>query len=78
MMQRALPTEQLMVNALTSTGVRRLEAEIGVSAVLGALTATLLDWGRSGEGRLSDALRFALVELRRSSVRPFIIEGGSA
>lgn len=37
-------TEEAIVEALTSTGVSLLEARIAAGAVMGALTAALLDW----------------------------------
>lgn len=55
-------TEEVIVEALIGTGVHRLDARIAAGAVMGALTAALLDWaeredGGSLGGRIGHTLR---------------------
>lgn len=40
-------TEQVIVEALTSTGAPPLDARVAAGAVMGALTAALLDWAEA-------------------------------
>jgi AcrR family transcriptional regulator len=57
-------TEQVIVDALTSTGVARLEARVVAGAVMGALMAALIDWGEDdGSGSLGNRVRRALEQL---------------
>lgn len=49
-------TEVVIVDALTSTGVDVLEARVAAGAVLGALTAALLDWAQREEGSLEERI----------------------
>ncbi|WP_157372391.1 TetR family transcriptional regulator [Arthrobacter sp. Soil736] len=54
-------TEDLIVEALTGTGVGRVEARVAAGACLGGLTAALLDWASEPDGqelreRMSTAL----------------------
>ena len=53
-------TEQAVVAALVGTGVDALEARLAAGAVLGALTAALLDWAERDDGTLDERLRRAL------------------
>lgn len=43
-------TEERIVEALTGTGVGRVEARVAAGACLGALTAALLDWAAVPDG----------------------------
>lgn len=43
-------TEEVVVEALTTTGAPLLDAQVAAGAVLGALTATLLDWAERDDG----------------------------
>lgn len=57
-------TEAIIVEALTGTGVDRLEARVAAGAVLGALTAALIDWGEHEDsGTLGDRVRTTLQAL---------------
>lgn len=56
-------TEEVIVAALTDTGTTRFEATVAAGAVLGALTAALLDWGEHGETSLGDLVVDALESL---------------
>lgn len=59
-------TEQVMVDALTGTGVPGLEAHVAAGAVLGALTAALFDWAADDRGdTLGDRVRQAMSLLSR-------------
>ena len=61
-------TEQVIVDALVSTGVPRLDARIAAGAVMGALMAALVDWGEDeGSGPLGDRVRLALQRLGGSA-----------
>ena len=54
-------TEDVIVEALTSSGAGRLEARVAAGAVLGALTAALFDWAEDAEGEtLGDRIRHAM------------------
>lgn len=54
-------TERVIIDALTSTGVPSLDAKVVAGAVMGALTAALLDWGEhEASGSLGDRVRAAL------------------
>lgn len=54
-------TEQVVVDALVSTGVPNLEARVAAGAVMGALMAALIDWGESKDsGSLGDRVLRAL------------------
>lgn len=54
-------TEELIVTALTETGVDSLEARVAAGAVLGALTAALFDWADNEDGEtLGDRVRHAI------------------
>ena len=54
-------TEQVIVQALTSHGVPRLEATVAAGACLGALMAALMDWGsEDGGASLGERIREAL------------------
>ena len=65
-------TESVIVEALVSTGVGRLEARVAAGAVLGALTAALIDWGEyEGAGSLGGWVRGALEQLASNA------DGGS-
>ena len=55
-------TEDRMVQALTGTGVGRVEARVAAGACLGALTAALLDWATEPDGEeLHERMNAALV-----------------
>ncbi|WP_269462025.1 TetR family transcriptional regulator [Arthrobacter sp. SO5] len=55
-------TEDLIVEALTGTGVGRLEARVAAGACLGGLTAALLDWASEPDGQeLRERIMTALV-----------------
>lgn len=57
-------TELVIVDALSSTGVPRLQARIATGAVMGALMAALIDWGEDdASGPLGDRVRLALDQL---------------
>jgi AcrR family transcriptional regulator len=59
-------TERVIVEALVSTGVPRLEASVATGAVMGALMAALIDWGGDeASGSLGDRVRLALEQLAR-------------
>lgn len=53
-------TEQVIVEALTSTGTEVLEAKVAAGAVLGALTAALFDWAEAADGSLEERIMRAL------------------
>jgi AcrR family transcriptional regulator len=54
-------TEQVIIDALTSTGVPLLDARVASGAVMGALMAALIDWGEHDDsGTLGDRVRLAL------------------
>jgi AcrR family transcriptional regulator len=54
-------TEQVIVEALVSTGVPVLEARVAAGAVIGGLTAALLDWAEHDDsGSLDDRVQRAL------------------
>jgi AcrR family transcriptional regulator len=54
-------TEQVIIDALTSTGVPLLDARVAAGAVMGALMAALIDWGEHDDsGSLGDRVRLAL------------------
>lgn len=64
-----LRTEEVVVEALTATGIPRLEAAVAAGAVLGALTAALFDWaGDEVEGPLGERIELALGLLVSSEV----------
>ena len=57
-------TEAAIVDALTDTGVERLDASIAAGAVMGAMMAALVDWGDDPTGGpLGDRVRYALDQL---------------
>jgi AcrR family transcriptional regulator len=59
-----LRTEDIVVEALTSTGASELEARVAAGAVNGALTAALFHWAEDPEtGSLGDRVRSALDQL---------------
>ena len=61
-------TESLIVDALTGTGVPRLEARVAAGACLGGLTAALLDWAGEPNGQeLRERMGEALALLGPSS-----------
>ena len=49
-------TEQVVVEALTATGVDELSAKVAAGAVLGALTAALFDWAERPHGTLEERI----------------------
>jgi AcrR family transcriptional regulator len=54
-------TEEIIVEALITTGVAPLEARIATGAVMGALMAALIDWGESRDAEpLRDRISWAL------------------
>lgn len=54
-------TEEVIVEALTRSGVDRLESRVATGAVLGALTAALFDWAEDADGEtLGDRVRRAM------------------
>lgn len=54
-------TEEVIVAALTNGGVSELEARVAAGAVLGAVTAALLDWAQNEDvGSLGDRIRAAM------------------
>lgn len=56
-----LQTERVIIEALVSTGVPMLEARVAAGAVIGALTAALLDWAENDDaGTLGDRVRQVL------------------
>lgn len=61
-------TEDLIVEALTGTGVGRLEARVAAGACLGGLTAALLDWASAPDGQeLRDRINTALAIMGESA-----------
>lgn len=59
-----LRTEEIITEALTSTGVSTLEARVAAGAINGALTAALFDWAENGgKGTLGGRIRQALGQL---------------
>lgn len=66
-----LRTEDVVVAALTESGVDRLEARVASGAVLGALTAALFDWADDEGGEtLGPRIRRAMDQLAISPARP--------
>ena len=62
-------TEEVIVGALTSSGVAPLEAKVAAGAVLGSLTAALFDWAEHGEGdTLGERVRRSLEILAPAEV----------
>lgn len=61
--ERTQATQLAIVDALVSTGVQRLEAEVATGACLGALTAALWHDGGAGATPLGRQLRAALAHL---------------
>ncbi|MCP8998164.1 TetR family transcriptional regulator [Pseudarthrobacter sp. RMG13] len=60
-------TEDLIVEALTGTGVGRIEARVAAGACLGGLTAALLDWASAPDGQeLRERMNTALDLMRES------------
>jgi AcrR family transcriptional regulator len=53
-------TEDVIVAALTETGTPRFEATVATGAVLGALTAALLNWAESGNDSLGKLVSGAI------------------
>ena len=63
-------TEDLIVEALTGTGVSRLEARVAAGACLGGLTAALLDWASASDGQeLRDRMNTALDLMGEAGMR---------
>ena len=59
--ENTLETERVIVEALESTGVPRLEAVVAAGACVGAVMAALFDWGTSTDaGPLGERLLAAL------------------
>jgi AcrR family transcriptional regulator len=57
-------TEQVIIDALESTGAPGLDARIAAGAVMGAMMAALIDWGEHDDsGTLGDRVRYALQQL---------------
>ena len=56
-------THQIIVDALRSTGVPSLDAEVAAGACLGAISAALFDWARTETGGLADRIEGALNQL---------------
>ena len=64
-------TEEMIVEALTGSGVPILEARVAAAAVLGALTAALFDWAQDEDsGTLGDRVRRALRQLDTGRAGP--------
>lgn len=54
-------TEQVIVDALTETGVAVLEARVAAGAAMGAMMAALIDWAQHEDaGSLAERVRRAL------------------
>lgn len=63
-------TEDVIVEALTSTGTPDFEARVAAGAVNGALTAALFDWARNDDGpSLGEHISQALALLSPESAR---------
>jgi AcrR family transcriptional regulator len=60
-------TEAAIAAALTESGVPVFEAVVAAGAVIGALTAALLEWAKGPDGAMGDAVAAALALLE---VRP--------
>ena len=61
MRENTARTEQAVVDALTATGVDRLEARVVSAACLGGLMAALMDWATDdGESSLAERIGRAL------------------
>lgn len=57
-------TEEVITDALVTTGVDPLGARIAAGAVMGALMAALIDWGENEQsGPLGDRVRWTLDQL---------------
>lgn len=64
-------TEEVIVEALTRSGVERLESSVAAGATLGALTAALFDWAENPDGdALGDRVRTAMRLLSTSVEAP--------
>lgn len=64
-------TEEIIVDALTSSGVPELEARVAAGATAGAITAALLDWAQQEDpGSLGDRVRWALSYLSLADAGP--------
>ena len=62
-------TEEVIVDALTSSGVAPLEAKVAAGAVLGSLTAALFDWAENGDSdTLGERVRRSLEILAPAEV----------
>ncbi|MGA8039217.1 MAG: TetR family transcriptional regulator, partial [Acidimicrobiia bacterium] len=56
-----LRTEEIIVEALTATGISKLEARVAAGSVNGALTAALFDWAEQQDsGTLGERIREAM------------------
>lgn len=56
-----LRTEEIIVEALTATGISKLEARVAAGSVNGALTAALFDWAEEQDsGTLGERIREAM------------------
>jgi AcrR family transcriptional regulator len=67
MRENSVRTEAAIAAALTETGVPAFEAVVAAAAVIGALTAALLEWADDpGAGAMGDAVAaaLALLEIR--------------
>ena len=60
-------TEQIIVEALTSTGVDPFEASVATGSVLGGLTAALLHWAENDDESLEACIIGALQQMDGSS-----------
>lgn len=62
-------TEDVIVGALTGTGVAEFDARVAAGAAMGALTAALLDWAQADDGES--------LEERLRATRAILAAGGS-
>lgn len=78
MWESTLETQRVVVTALRSSGVPKLDAEIAAGACLGALNAALLDWGASGEGTLGERIQSVLNMLASDPAQTYPTQAYSA
>lgn len=63
MWENNLATQRVIAEALKTTGVARLEAEVAAGACMGALLAALIDWAMAGEGGIGERIQLAMSQL---------------
>ncbi|WP_026819452.1 TetR family transcriptional regulator [Arthrobacter castelli] len=63
MWENNLATQHVIAEALRTTGVARLEAEVAAGACMGALLVALIDWATAGEGGIGERIQLAMSQL---------------